>query len=76
MNMSENLVEPMIDLASAKREVSMNEKVTFAGGRNIAMQVPPQVYEATIHHPPRLQGYRVVVIGPPSGEIKGLLQLL
>ena len=44
----------------------MNENVKFAGGRNIAMKVPPHLYEATIRFYRDVVGLKPIEHHPPS----------
>lgn len=44
----------------------MNTKVKFAGGRNIAMKVPPHVYEATVQFYRDVVGLKLIEEQSPS----------
>lgn len=42
----------------------MNEKTTFAGGRNIAMKVPPHLWDATVQFYRDVVGLKVIEHAP------------
>lgn len=44
----------------------MNAKVKFAGGRNIAMKVPPHLYEATVQFYRDVVGLKLIEKHSPS----------
>ena len=44
----------------------MNAKARFAGGRNIAMKVPPHLYEATVKFYRDVVGLKLLKNHPPS----------
>jgi hypothetical protein len=44
----------------------MDSKVKFAGGRNIAMKVPPHLYEATVQFYRDVVGLKLIEDHPPS----------
>lgn len=44
----------------------MNAKLKFAGGRNIAMKVPPHLYEATVQFYRDVVGLKLIEDHPPS----------
>jgi catechol 2,3-dioxygenase-like lactoylglutathione lyase family enzyme len=43
-----------------KSEINPNEKPTFVGGRNIAMKVPPHLWEATVQFYRDVIGLKVI----------------
>jgi catechol 2,3-dioxygenase-like lactoylglutathione lyase family enzyme len=44
----------------------MNAKAKFAGGRNIAMKVPPHIYETTVHFYRDVLGLKTIETHSPS----------
>jgi hypothetical protein len=45
---------------------NMNTKVKFTGGRNIAMKVPPQLWDATVQFYREVVGLEVIEHAPTS----------
>jgi catechol 2,3-dioxygenase-like lactoylglutathione lyase family enzyme len=44
----------------------MNSKIKFSAGRNIAMKVPPHLYDATVHFYKNVVGLKEITAHAPS----------